>query len=194
MADFTSGSWYTAQVSDASYGIAAKGGTTPLSSVVFRVTDGPCKDRTIVWNNSKWEAANNVFTFMKLRTCGWKFIHPKTIKEDLLTASRDGLTVRIQAKFVEGENDRGPYSFWAVDKVMANNEAARQVSAPTQESDALMIEMMAEAAAADAEYRRGQSNESKDLKVGDPCTDCKEPLFRKDRYLTCKNGHDTIPF
>ncbi len=149
MAEFTSESWYTAQPIDASYGMITKGGIeVPCASVVFKIIEGTCKDKTIKFEVTKWETKNNIFTFRKLQTCGWKFVTPKSIREDILGAAKDGRTVRIQVRWAEFGD-----GFWAVDKIMPNEQAARAVKPSSGDTDALMQEMMAEAQRADEEYR-----------------------------------------
>jgi hypothetical protein len=186
-----------------------KGGVeTPCASVAFKITEGPCKDKTIKFEVTKWDAKNNIFTFNKLRVLGWAFKSPKTIREDIMNAAKAGKTVRIQARWVEFGD-----GFWAVDKIAPNEAAARAVRPASDDTDALMVEMMEEAQRSDEEYRasRGQrgsggeapgssvgeapGNGDTEQKAGDPCADCGSPMFRsKDDYLTCSNGHDVIPF
>lgn len=148
MAEFTNEAWYTAQAVDASYGMITKGGVeTPCASVAFKIVEGPCKDKSIKFEVTKWTAQNNIFTFQKLRTLGWQFKTPKTIREDILTAAKNGKTVRIQVRWVEFGD-----GFWAVDKIAPNESAARAVKPASDDTDALMVEMMAEAERNNEEY------------------------------------------
>jgi len=200
--------WYVGVPTKPAYGDDPKTGRL-TAVVVMKIVEGPCAGREVKWYNAKWARENNVFTFRKLRACGWQGKDPDTIVADIEAASNAGRRVRFQARWVEVGN-----GFWSADNMQGDGVYVQPVTAPSQDSRAIMRQALIDAEEDDRRFQeqraaeRGSSgggsrgNERGDvppqqLKEGDwcPTSGCDSTLHRDAaRGLVCDNGHETIPF
>lgn len=206
MADLEHDAWYTATPVSGHYGIP-KGKTAPRVTVVLQVSEGPCKGTQVKFSNDKWETKNNVFTFNKLTACGWDRNAPNpfnNIASDIAKAAAAGHKVRFQARW----NDVNGQQWWSADRIMRDGGAyVPPMEAPTEDANAMMMEALAEANAADAEFRARRAAER-----GQPAADggagpstckqelspgvlCGKPLTQSsDELYRCADGHEDLPF
>lgn len=181
-------------------------GNMPYVCVVMKIIEGPLAGREFKFERNKWDTKGNVFAFRNMRALGWQGKTVATFVDDVRAFMATGKTVQFQARLAEF----GKATWWTADKIgQGTTTLIKQGTPATAETTAFVDDMIAEADEADAAYRssransddggygnRTPSNGDDDLvKAGYPCRECGEPLFEhKDGYLTCKNGHDTIPF
>jgi len=206
--------WYVGIPTKPAYGDDPKTGRL-TAVVVMKIIEGPCAGREVKYYNAKWARENNVFTFRKLRACGWQGKDPDTIVPDIEAALQAGRRVRFQARWVEIGN-----GFWSADNMQGDEVYVQPVTAPSQDSRAMMRQALADAAEDDRRFQEqraaqrsgGSGGAPRDLgphddprhgapppqlKEGDWCTvgECDAVIVTTPNGgLSCTNGHEVVPF
>lgn len=201
--------WHIGTPINSTYGDDEQG--RPTVAVIMKITEGPLAGRELKYFNRKWDRESNVHTFRKLRAVGWQGKDPETIPADIAAASKAGIRVRFQSRWVEVGN-----GFWSADNMRPDGEYVPKVAAPSQTSREMMRQALADAAEDDRRYQeqraaqRGASASAspgggssasppadKQLQEGDfcPTAGCDATLHHDaEGGLTCGDGHVIVPF
>lgn len=207
MAELKHEEWHIGTPINSTYGDDDQG--RPTVAVIMKITEGPLAGRELKYFNRKWDRESNVHTFRKLRAVGWQGRDPETIPADIAAASKAGIRVRFQSRWVEVGN-----GFWSADNMRPDGEYVPKVAAPSQNSREMMRQALADAAEDDRRYQEQRTAQrgasagpggdgstpqpaDKKLHEGDfcPTAGCDSTLHRDaDGVLVCDDGHEVTPF